>query len=301
MPRPLKDFEGFVGQSAAIAALCRLVAGAATLGRPLPNLFLVGPPGHGKTALVRALARALGAELREATASGGSADEVASLLGEVPPRGLLFFDEAHTLNPRVVATLNRVVDDSRPSERPEPASFTLLLATNRPGEVDRALRSRCCEIQLSDYTARELTVIARRVAAAEGVELTAQAARVLTTGADSPRTVANRVRQVALCYAGAAEITQPLVEEFLREVVGLDRHGLTPRHRRYLAALARHEGRPKTLRTLVADMGSDTGIVVAEVEPELVRRGLVELTDKGRVLSPAGWTVVRTPDEGGEG
>ncbi len=80
----------------------------------------------------------------------------------------------------------------------------------------------------------------------------------------------------------------------LREVIGLDEHGLSARHRRYILALARHAGRPKAQRTLVVDVGCDHATIAYEIEPDMIRRGFLEVTDRGRILTADGEAVART-------
>lgn len=103
--------------------------------------------------------------------------------------------------------------------------FTLIVATNRPGELNKPFGSTFVEFQLEDYDQRELTDSARRVGEGAGLTLTAQAARTIAEHTDSPRVVGKWVGLPATCFPGAAEINQPLFELFLREVVGLDERG----------------------------------------------------------------------------
>lgn len=302
MARPLKHFEGFVGQRDLMRSVERILVGSAKRDQPLPHLLLVGPAGYGKSSMAAAIAKACGTRLLEVPSTSLSTHGIADVLIGVTRKDVVFLDEAHTLKERVFMVLNCALDTGRVpdptcragTETREIPDFTLVIATNRPGELNKPFRSRFVEFQLEDYDAREITEVGRRVAEAVGITMTAQAARKLAEHTDSPRVVGKWVRLLATCFPGAAEINQPIVEVFLREVVGLDEHGLSARHRRYLVALGRHGGRPKAQRSLVVDVGCDHSTLANEIEPDLVRRGLIEVTDKGRVLTPDGEFVVAT-------
>jgi Holliday junction DNA helicase RuvB len=304
--RPQKNFEGFIGQRDVIRSLERILAGAQRTRIPLPHLLLVGPPGYGKSSLASAIAKACSTSLLEIPSTAVTPHGVAEVLVQMRGRDVVFLDEGHTLKERVVMTLNRALDTGRVpdpdskggTETREIPEFTLVIATNRPGELNKPFRSRFVELQLQDYTQSELVEIAKRVAEAQGIALTAQAARRLAEHTDSPRVIGKWTKLIATCYSGAAEVNQPLVEAFLREVVGLDEHGLSARHRRYIQALARHGGRPKAQRTLVVDVGCDHATVAYEIEPDLIRRGLLEINDRGRVLTADGEAVARSISAG---
>lgn len=302
MARPQKQFEGFVGQRDVIRSIERILAGALRRGVPLPHLLLVGPPGYGKSSLADAISKACGTRLLEIPSTAVTTRGVAEVLIQITRGDVVFLDEGHTLKEKVVMTLNRALDTGRVpdpdskhgTETREIPVFTLVIATNRPGELNKPFRSRFVELQLQDYTQPELIEIARRVAESQGITLTPQAARRLAEHTDSPRVIGKWTKLIATCYSGAAEINQPLVESFLREVVGLDEHGLSARHRRYILALARHAGRPKAQRTLVVDVGCDHSTVAYEIEPDLIRRGFLEVTDRGRILTADGEAVARS-------
>lgn len=302
MGRPIKEFEGFVGQRDLIMSVEKIMMGCHRRGVPLPHILLAGPPGNGKTSLACAFASAFGSQFKEIPSTTVSPRGVAEALIAVGRHDIVFIDEAHVLREKAVMTLVRAMDtlrvpdpDSKQgTETREIQPFTLIVATNRPGELNKAFRSRFTEFQIQDYTKPELVEIARRVAEKAGVTLTAQAARVLADKTDSPRVIGKWVSLMVTTYSGLAEVNQPVVEAFLRVVVGLDEHGLTERHRRYVMALARHNGRAKTQNTLVVDVGCDRRTVAEEIEPELIRKGLIDVTDRGRVLTADGLVVARS-------
>jgi ATPase family AAA domain-containing protein 3A/B len=160
---------------ARVRELATSVANARTNGAPYRNVLFYGPPGTGKTMAAKRLARSVGMEY--ALMSGGDVgplgrDAVTQLhalfdWAATSKRGvLLFIDEADAfLSSRSRAAMS---EDQRNAlnallYRTGEASskFMLVLATNRPGDLDAALTDRVDEslsFGLPDLTARRRLV-----------------------------------------------------------------------------------------------------------------------------------------------
>eukprot|EP00937_MAST-01D_sp_MAST-1D-sp2_P000014 g14.t1 len=142
-----------------VESLAVSVANARRHGAPFRHLMLYGPPGTGKTMVAKRLARASG--LDYAIMSGGDvgplgSDAVTQLhalfdWAKASPRGLLLFiDEAEAF---LASRARRAMSEAQRNALnallyqtgEQSSSFMLVLATNRPGDLDAAINDRVDE------------------------------------------------------------------------------------------------------------------------------------------------------------
>ena len=296
MARPLRNFASFVGQRRVVGTLRQLVDGAHSTSRAVPHLLLVAAAGLGKTSLARALAQYAGGYGDEeeprnfhlVQAGRGSLMQIHAVLTAAQGGDFVFIDEAHALGAPDAELLYLALDAGRMMVIDEQGRLdrtrfealnpvTLVLATNQPGRLPKALETRLLSLFLEPYTVRELRVIAQRVASQAGVELTPQAARIIAQRAEgSPRRVERMLMGVDLLAPRGTKLSQTHIESHLTAFFGHDEHGLTPPQRRLLAMLDR-AGALQAERILGA-LGLDPIYVRREIEGPLVARGLVAIT-----------------------
>jgi len=303
--RPLQ-IEEFVGQPGIKEQLGIFLQAARKRGEALDHVLFHGPPGLGKTTLAAILAHELGVEI---TQTSGPVIErpgdLAGLLTNLGPRGILFVDEIHRLSPVVEEYLYPALEDFTldilldrgPSARSLKLNlerFTLVGATTRAGLLSSPLRARFgVTLRLDYYGPEDLSSIVRRSAGILGVEIVPDAAVELARRSRGTPRVANRllrrVRDFALIKADGV-ITLPVTHEALR-LLGVDERGLDEMDRRLLEALiVKYQGGPVGLSTLAVVVGEEASTLEDVYEPFLIQEGFIKRTPRGREATPLAYT-----------
>lgn len=299
------SFDEYAGQTEVIANLRESVRAARRGGWQLDHFLMAGPPGLGKSSLAQVIANELGAKLHATSAPAiEHKAALASLLTMLEDGDVLFIDEIHALDRKLVETIysaleDRVIDlpaGKRVIRVPLPR-FTLLGATTHAGELPKPLLDRFGFVwQLRPYTLPEMETIVARSASKLGVALDKAGALVIAYASRGTPRIANRllrrVRDVAANAAadGAlggqdnATVTAPLVIAALAKL-GLDQLGLDQLDRRYLALVAE---RPAGIEAICAELAEDRSTIEDVVEPFLLSAKLIQRGGRGRLATAAG-------------
>jgi Holliday junction DNA helicase RuvB len=310
MPHPTPRFHDFFGQRRAVTYLQKQLAGAMARGEPFPHTIMLGSSGMGKTLLGRALAAELGTEVVAATGADDRETLAAKLL-RLRAHDVLFIDEAHRLDrdaqeslyepiddntvagpARALPTRGERIDDPPPHDLPP---WTLILATDQPGRLLNALGKRiACQVYFDPYSADELKKIVEAQASKVNLLISPQAARIIAEHADGiPRRAEHLIQ--GLRYHFPQDRMEQLgisdVRSYLRDE-GYDESRLGPIEQRYLSTLDAQG--PASLATLAQCLGVDAPFVQSQVEPPLIRRGLVQIVPAGRRLTGAGQELLRS-------
>jgi holliday junction DNA helicase RuvB len=295
--RPVR-LDEFVGQPSIKEQLGIFLQAARRRGEALDHVLFHGPPGLGKTTLASILAHELDVEM---TSTSGPVIEkpgdLAGLLTNVGPRGILFIDEIHRMAPVIEEYLYPALEDFTldilldrgPSARSLKLNldpFTLVGATTRAGLLSSPLRARFgVTLRLDYYGPEDLASIVRRSAGILGVEIAPEAAIELARRSRGTPRVANRLlrraRDFALIKADGV-ITLPVTHEALR-LLGVDERGLDEMDRRLLHALiTKYQGGPVGLNTLAVVVGEEATTLEDVYEPFLIQEGFLHRTARGR-------------------
>ena len=292
-----------VGQKKVVERLQIMLDAAKLRQEPLGHLLFDGPPGLGKTTFATVLPRELGTECQ--ITSGPVLSAPKDLLPYLTNAGrgsVLFIDEIHRMPPSVEEFIYPVMEDFRVditlgeglnartiNMQLEP--FTVIGATTRSGMLTAPLRDRFVNrLHLDFYEGDELTEIVQRNAVKLKTDIDDDAAtRIASRSRGTPRVANNLlswVRDYAIVRA-TGRITDDVASRAL-DMQEVDELGLEEQDRKYLTTLIRvFSCGPAGIQAIAHSMNIPVDTLEDEVEPFLLRLGLIQRTPRGRTVTDA--------------
>lgn len=302
-PQLLKDF---LGQEKIKQNLSVFIEAARNRSESLDHLFLIGPPGLGKTTLAQITAHELGSDFKITSAPAlDKPKDLAGILSTITERTVFFIDEIHRLKPAIEEMLYIAMEDfeldwvigqgaaARTVRIPIPP-FTLVGATTKAGMVASPLISRFGIIQrFNFYTIEELSKIINRSSHILKIKVAPDAARLMASCSRGTPRVANRVLRRMRDFAevsGSEKITKEIAERGL-EKLEIDSLGLEKYDREILLSIIQNfSGGPVGAETLAISIGESIDTLEDYYEPYLIQCGLLQRTPRGRVATEKAYT-----------
>jgi Holliday junction DNA helicase RuvB len=306
-PKTLSDM---VGQREVVDRLRIMLNAARKRAEPLGHLLLDGPPGLGKTTFAMALPRELGVDVQVTSGPVLAAPkDLLPYLTNASAGSVLFIDEIHRLPATVEEFIYPVMEDFRVdislgegvnartlNIRLKP--FTVIGATTRSGMLTAPLRDRFVNREHLDfYSVEDLTEIVQRNARKLKTGITPDAAHEISRRSRGTPRISNNLLRWTRDFVDSeanGQITTELAAAALQkrevDLLGLDRQD-----RRYLQTIVDvFQGGPAGLQAIAHSMNAPSDTLEDEVEPYLLRSGLLQRTPRGRVITSVGWDHLRS-------
>ncbi len=293
--------DEFLGQQKIKENLHVFIEAAKTRNESLDHLFLIGPPGLGKTTLAQITAHELGADFKVTSAPAlDKPKDLAGILSTVTEKTVFFIDEIHRLKPAIEEMLYIAMEDyeldwiigqgvaARTVRIPIP-KFTLVGATTKAGMVSSPLISRFGIVQrFSFYETEELARIIKRSAGILNVTIDDDAAILMANCSRGTPRVTNRILRRMRDFAqvfGKGHITKDVVISGLKRLE-IDSLGLEKHDREILSTIIQNfGGGPVGAETLAISIGESVDTLEDYYEPFLIQSGLIHRTPRGRMVT----------------
>ncbi|GAB4146707.1 MAG: Holliday junction branch migration DNA helicase RuvB [Planctomycetaceae bacterium] len=308
-PQRLDDV---VGQRKVVERLRIMLNATKKRKEPLGHLLLDGPPGIGKTTLATVLPRELGVEVQFTSGPALAAPkDLLPYLTNASYGTVLFIDEIHRLPPAVEEFIYPAMEDFRVdialgdglnartiNMKLQP--FTVIGATTRSGMLTAPLRDRFVNREHLDfYNVEDISEIVTRNAQKLRTEITPEAAREISRRSRGTPRKANNLLRWVRDYATDRHSTNMITDAIAHDAIGMkevDHLGLEQQDRRYLETLIGvFTGGPAGLSAIAHTMNIAPDTLEDEVEPFLLRCGLIQRTPRGRMITATAYAHLKLP------
>jgi Holliday junction DNA helicase RuvB len=302
-----------VGQSKVVNRLRIALDATKQRGDTLGHMLFDGPPGLGKTTLATVIPRELGVECQIVAAPTLTAPkDLLPYLTNLSEGAVLFIDEVHRLPAAVEEFLYPAMEDFRIdialgeglnartiSMALKP--FTVIGATTRSGLLTAPLKDRFVyKEHLDFYSTDELREIVVRNAKKLRTQITDEAAFEIARRSQGTPRKANNILLRTRDFATLRDPEQRITDEIAKialDTLEIDALGLDRQDKRYLHTLIDvFAGGPAGVQALAHSMSLPADTLEDDIEPFLLRSGLIQRSSRGRVATPRAYEHLgRTP------
>jgi Holliday junction DNA helicase RuvB len=323
-----RSLDEFIGQANLRKELSVELAASAAQCRSLNHMIFFGPGGLGKTSLAEAVARDRGVPCTTLMGKTLTHDELTIALlsnkspgydmkgrlvnpkASVPP--VFIIDEAQKVDRELLNLLHPVLestddhgvltfDGMHPTTKEVKRIWvrrcTFIFITNYMGEMVSNSPATFSRVPIQRgfqwYTPEELSQLLAIFAKNVEIDADPEAIDAIARRSNGvPRQAISFLKR-SVDFATSTSETRitPTVVESMFGILGISEDGLDRTMMEYLKTLSQASGK-MGLQSIVSVMGEDEQTISAYIEPILMRRGLVTRSNGGRVLTPAGRSIL---------
>ena len=183
--------------------------------------------------------------------------------------------------------------------------FTLIGATTRAGMITPPMRSRFGVVaRLDFYSPDDLYSIVKRSAGLLGVAIDDDGAGEIAGRSRGTPRIANRLLRRVRDFAqikgdGTIDIE---MAKYALEMLEVDERGLNEMDRRILSAvIEKFSGGPVGIGSLAVAVSEESDTIEDVYEPFLIQEGLLQRTQRGRIVTDAGYRHIGAEPPMGDG
>ena len=295
-------FAEIIGREREKKNLEVMIKAAKKRDEAVDHILFYGPPGLGKTTFAYVIANELKSKIF--VTSGPALErqgDLASILTNIPKRGILFIDEIHRLKKPIEEMLYPAMEEKAldiiigkgPSARTlrlDLEDLTIVGATTRIGDIGAPLRSRFgANFRLDFYSEDDLMQIVFQKAKILNFKITdSEAAFEIARRSRGTARIAIQLLKRVRDYTQVEDEVSAdlsLVRKVL-EMHEIDKAGLDYIDRKLLdLVIDDFDGGPVGLSTISASLSEEIGTITDVYEPYLIQAGFLKRTPRGRVAT----------------
>lgn len=309
-----KRLSEYIGQSKVKENLKVFMTASKKRKEPLEHVLIHGGPGLGKTTLATIIAREVGVPIRMTSGPAMErAGDLAAILTNLAEGEILFIDEVHRLNRTIEEMLYPAMEEfaldlivgkgpGAKTLRLNLPRFTLIGATTRIGRLSSPLRDRFgVNFHLDFYEEDDIEKIITRSAKILGIGIDADAVKIIARRSRRTPRVANRLLKRVRDFAqvkGDGKITTGFAIEAL-SMLDIDEVGLDATDRKILhGIIEKFDGGPVGIEAIAAACAEDRETIEDVYEPYLLQVGMLDRTQKGRVVTKRAYDHLKLSRQG---
>lgn len=235
------------------------------------NILLRGPSGYGKTHLAKIVA---------IMASGGDCNRC-TLYSHYSPDFILEEKELRYVN---------ILDEIHKLDSPEflyhfmdKEERCFILCTNEYGELKEPLQNRCLSFNFEEYSLEDSKELIKRIFKKKEIYLSDSHVQIIAKNSrGNPREIHNICKKLFYIFKADGIPNQDDLETIIETRLGII-GGLNRTDMRYLNFL--REQRNASIETLARGLNVPKSYLLYEIEPFLLKQGMITISSKGRMLN----------------